>query len=690
MSITLYAPSCCVSSAEANFQINRNVQHFTHKKIVTPLLNGHYILLNFGKITRPVLVDTGASISLVNWELLKSINGALISKISPSKIPSVKLLDGNFSPVIGQINLSFYLDHNKLTFEFQVLPEMNFSAILGLDFFHKFHCTIDYSSQDFITQMPTIGATVGACELTQDPRQYPPDTLVCDAPTEPQDMAYYQKAAIPKFSNYEDEQVYFPLKTHPRKLPPVPLDLSKSVFSDKEKDSFRKLIKKYRHAFAVDDTELGRTHLYVHKLRLKPNAQPPRTKLYQTNPAEREIIKTHILDMLSNGVIKPVSEGIYSSPTLLVPKKDGTLRFVADLRDMNKILEEDTYPLPLIRDVLDALGASKASVYSIVDLRSAFWQIEVHPSSQKYLTINTYMGRYAFRVLPFGLHSSPSAFQRLMNTVLRGILWDYAIPFLDDVVVYSENVADHLKHLEEIFCRLQNAGLKLKPQKCQFGLSQIQYLGHNIGRKGLAPFSEKVRAVREFPTPTSISKVKSFLGLANYYRKFIKDFSRLAKPLNDLTKKAKSFIWTEAAQNSFTELKRRLITAPILSHADPKLPYRLTTDASKAGLGWVLEQKQEGKYRVICYGGKSLTPAQSNYGISDLEALAVITAIKDLDCYLRHQKFTILTDHLPLKYMLTNQNPPPGRWSRWIDKGDELPKSVHNRRRWTRKGPGTR
>ena len=260
--------------------------------------------------------------------------------------------------------------------------------------------------------------------------------------------------------------------------------------------------------------------------------------------------------MLDNGVIKPVSEGIYSSPTLLVPKKDGSLCFVADLRDMNKILEEDIYPLPLIRDVLDAIGASKASIYSIVDLRSAFWQIEVHPASQKYLTINTYMGRYAFKVLPFGLHSSPSAFQRLMNTVLRGILWDYAIPFLDDVVIYSNNVQEHLMHLEEIFRRLEAAGLKLKPQKCQFGLDQIQYLGHNIGRKGLAPFAEKVKAVREFPTPTSITQVKSFLGLANYYRKFIKDFSRLAKPLNEICKKSKTFVWTEAAQESFNELKR--------------------------------------------------------------------------------------------------------------------------------------
>ena len=479
-------------------------------------------------------------------------------------------------------------------------------------------------------------------------------------------MSYYNRVAIPTFSNYDDEaEIEFPDQIKQPDLP-VPLDLSKSIFSESQKNKLRNLIKQHRKAFAVNDAELGRTHKYVHRLRLKPGAQPPRTRLYQTNARDREIIKKHITDMLQNRIIKPVSEGIYSSPTLLVPKKDGGLRFCADLREMNKILEEDVYPLPLIRDVLDAIGTSKSTIYSIVDLRSAFWQIEVHPASQKYLTINTHMGRYAFRVLPFGLHSSPSAFQRLMNTVLRGILWDYAIPFLDDIVVYSKNAETHLFHLQEIFKRLEDAGLKLKPQKCEFGLDEIQYLGHRIGRKGISPFSDKVKAIREFKTPTTVTEIKSFLGLANYYRKFIKDFSRKAKPLNELTKKGTPFLWTEKAQESFMELKRRLVTSPVLAHADPALPFRLTTDASRTGLGWVLEQKQDGKFRVICYGGKSLTPAQSNYGISDLEALAVVTAIKDLDCYLRYQKFTILTDHQPLKYMLTNANPPPGRWSRWI------------------------
>ena len=664
------APNCCLNATE----------------YAKGLVHGNYVNVNFKDVSVLALVDTGASISIICLNLLDKIDCNLRTKIRTGKWNHVRLADHKSKiELLGEISLKFKIGLKQVTHNFQVVDSMSYWAILGLDFLRTHNCILDYGTEDILfpnlslesqnlnvlNLAKSVKPSIGAYQTFQNSipnSKYPSDALICEAPREPHDMAYYQKAAIPKFSNYEDEteDIDFDIPTKPTTPLPVPLELSDSIFNNPQKDKLRDLIKKYRNAFAVDDTELGRTHLYVHKLRLKPGAQPPRAKLYQTNAKDREIIKQHINDMLKNKIIKPVSEGVFSSPTLLVPKKDGGLRFCADLREMNKILEEDIYPLPLIRDVLDALGSSKAKIFSIIDLRSAFWQIEVHPSSQKYLTINTHMGRYAFRVLPFGLHSSPSAFQRLMNTVLRGVLWEYAIPFLDDVVVYSNNADDHLRHLEEIFRRLQKAGLKLKPQKCNFGLNKIQYLGHNIGVKGLSPFQEKIRAVKEFKTPTSITQVKSFLGLANYYRKFIKDFSKLAKPLNDLTKKSKIFQWNDQAQKSFMELKRRLVTAPVLAHADPKLPFRLTTDASRTSLGWVLEQKQDGLYRVICYGGKSLTSAQSNYGVSDLEALAVVTAIKDLDCYLRYQNFTILTDHQPLKYMLTNPSPPPGRWSRWI------------------------
>ena len=638
----------------------------THKNLIKfPLISSNFIYVTFGNVTRPVLVDTGATISMVSRALLCEINPKMLGQIRPGKLMSAKLVNGSKVDIVGEITLCITLRNENITFTFQVLPNMGYWAILGVDFLEKFDCLVDYDSQNFVIPLESqngggASPVIGALDSS--------NLEICDAPREPHDLQYYEKAAIPDFSKVRQAQEHSESLSQimDNFLPPVPLDLSDSLFNDTQKQTLKEMIKEFRDVFAVTEAELGRTNLYQHKIRLKPGAQPPKPRLYRTSPREREFIKSQIEDMLAIGVIEPVLEGSFSSPILLVPKKDGGLRFCVDLRGMNKIIVEDTYPLPLIQDVLDAIGYARASIYSIIDLRSAFWQVAVHPSSTKYLTFITYMGRYAFQVLPFGLHSSPAAFQRLMNTILRGLLWEIAIPFLDDIVIFSPDPVSHLKHIRLVFERLQYAGLKLKPQKCSFGMKSIKYLGHRIGEYGISPFLEKVEAVKNYRPPTNVTQVRMFLGLANYYRKFIKDFSKLARPIINLTKKGQVFQWTEETQRSFNELKRRLLNAPILAHANPKLPYRLTTDASRIGLGWVLEQKQDGNFRVICYGGKSLTPAQKNYGISDLEALAVITAIKELDCYLRYQEFVIVTDHQPLKYMLTNPNPPPGRWSRWI------------------------
>jgi hypothetical protein len=219
---------------------------------------------------------------------------------------------------------------------------------------------------------------------------------------------------------------------------------------------------------------------------------------------------------------------------------------------------------------MDAVGSAQATVFSSLDLRSAFWQVPVHKTSQKFLTINTHMGKYCFKVLPFGLHSSPAAFQRIMNTVLRGLLWECAIPFIDDVIVFSKDVPSHMSHLRQIFQRLRRAGLKLKPTKCTFAVPQVKYLGHIIGKDGVQVDPKKVKAIKDFPTPTSVTKVKSFLGMAGYYRKFVKNFAQIARPLQDLTKKVAvtDFNWGEEAQNAF-QIKEKVNNHPNFSSCKP-------------------------------------------------------------------------------------------------------------------------
>ena len=630
-----------------------------------PFVKNNMVIMTIKGKQLPVLVDSGATMSIASTDLLNLIDCDYVTKISASGLGKAIMANGNSIKIMGEIVLDFSLQGHSFKLEFQILPKITYWAVLGIDFFQKYKCNLNFQKGTLCVKMPgnltnskTINNphansfTMGVLDL-----EYPSDnTDDLEPPNEPHDLLYYNKMVPPEFSTDH---------TPRSSNDPVPLDLTETILKPSQQTELKQLIAKYRNVFAVTDDELGRTHLYEHRLRLKPGAQPPKERLYKTNAAERKFIKSQIEEMLEKGIIEHTTSR-FSSPIVLVKKKDGTMRFCSDLRHVNQILEEDTYPLPLIQDVLDAIGQSKSSIYSIIDLKSAFWQVPIHKDSRQYLTINSHLGKFSYKVLPFGLHSSPAAFQRLMNIVLRGIAWENAVAFIDDVVVYSSSPESHMIHLEQVFKRLQEAGLKLKPQKCVFGVNSIKYLGHTIDQDGVRPDDSKISAVKSFETPTNVTKLKSFLGLVNYYRKFVRGFAQIAKPLNRLTKKTVPFEWTKEAQEAFVELKRRLTTAPILAHADYSLPFTLTTDASRTAVGWVLEQKQGNYNKVICFGGKTLNQAQASYGISDLEALACMTAIKDLDSYLRYSKFTIATDHQPLKFMLKNPNPPPGRWSKWI------------------------
>ena len=658
-------------------------------QVCIPLTRQNMVMAQFDKFEIPILIDTGATLTMVSSKLLYAMNPKIMSLIIPTRLEAATTASGEDIKITGQIRLHFRLHDMSFDHTFYVLNDVTYWAVLGTDFLTSHQCKIDYDSHSLtvnskvpqlmslqILDRPSLG--VLDCQNYLRPRVHGfksesdrtnsigyrcrdvYDTVTVDmeadetVPKDSHDLAYYSKVVPPPFTK------------KPPPAAPLPLDLTGTILPQAHQDQLKKLVCEYRDVFAANDTELGRTHVYQHHLRLKPGAQPPKERLYRTNAVERKFIEGQIREMLTNDIIENTTSQ-YSSPIVLVKKKDGSMRFCSDLRRINEIIEEDTYPLPLIQDVLDAIGQSRSSIYSILDLRAAFWQVPIHPDSRKYLTINSHVGKFCYKVLPFGLHSSPAAFQRLMNTVLKGVAWEFAIAFIDDVVVFSPDPETHLKHLTQIFDRLREAGLRLKPQKCVFGVDKIHYLGHVIDRTGIRPDEKKVKAVKDFETPTSLTKVKSFLGMVNYYRKFISDFAKIAKPLNELTRKTTGpFIWTTEAQEAFLELKRKLMSSPILVHADCSLPFKLTTDSSRTSLGWVLEQNQEGKNRVVCYGGKTLNQAQASYPISDLEALAVMSAIKDLDCYLRYAKFVVVTDHQPLKYMLKNPNPPPGRWSKWI------------------------
>lgn len=250
----------------------------------------------------------------------------------------------------------------------------------------------------------------------------------------------------------------------------------------------------------------------------------------------------------------------------LVRKKDGTLRFRVDYRKLNQVTKKDVYPLPRINDSLDRLR--NARYFSSMDLRSRYWQIEVHERDREKTAFVTPGGLYEFKVLPFGLCSAPATFQGMMDTVLTGLKWQTCIVYLDDVVMFSETFDEHLRRLTSVLHAIRSAGLSLKPEKCHFGYEELQFLGHIVSRQGVRPDPKKIAAVAEFPVPADKKSVRRFLGLCSYYRRCIPAFSHTAAPLTKLTRDDSPFVWTDEQQAAFDELKQRLSTSPVLAHFD--------------------------------------------------------------------------------------------------------------------------
>lgn len=289
----------------------------------------------------------------------------------------------------------------------------------------------------------------------------------------------------------------------------------------------------------------------------------------------------------------------------------------------------DTFPLPRIDDLLDQLGKSK--YFTTLDMASGYWQIRVHPDSQEKTAFVTPQGLYEFRVMPFGLCNAPAVFQRLMQQVLQGLNPpegpDFVSVYLDNVLIFSETLDEHLEHLELVISRVEGAGMKLKPSKCQFVRQEVEYLGHIITPEGLKANPKLVDAVNQFLSPKDVHGVRRFLGMASYYRRFIRHFAKLAEPLHHLTGKDVPFQWTPACQEAFDALKAKLTVAPVLAYPAFDQDFVLETDASIHGLGAVLSQCFDGKSHPVAYASRALSRAEKNYSITELETLAVVWAV---------------------------------------------------------------
>ena len=341
-------------------------------------------------------------------------------------------------------------------------------------------------------------------------------------------------------------------------------------------------------------------------------------------------------------------------------KKDGTLRLCIDYRQLNQVTIKNKYPIPRIDDLFDQLQG--AQVFSKIDLRSGYYQLKIKEEDISKTAFRTRYGHYEFLVMPFGLTNAPAAFMELMNRIFQPLLDICVIVFIDDILVYSKSNQEHEEHLRDVLSILREKKMYAKFSKCEFWLNEVAFLGHVISGKGISVDPRKIEAVVEWEVPTNVTEVRSFLGMAGYYRRFVEGFSRIAQPLTKLTKKNMKFVWGDDCEQSFQELKRRLTSAPILTIPSGSEGFVVYTDASRKGLGCVL--MQEG--RVIAYASRQLKGYELNYPTHDLELAAIIFALKIWRHYLYGRQFEIFTDHKSLKYIFT-QKELNMRQRRWIE-----------------------
>ena len=415
------------------------------------------------------------------------------------------------------------------------------------------------------------------------------------------------------------------------------------------------LLIKFREIFALNIKELTKTNLTAHKidtLTEEPVYRPP----YRASKLEKMAINEQVHEMLEAGIITE-SNSTYASPVVMVKKPNGKYRFCVDYRWLNAITKRDPYPLPLIQDLMTAFNGSQ--YFTTLDFTGAYWQVPLTDDSKPKSAFVTQEGHYQFEVLPFGLSSAPLTFQRMIDKLIAGLKYNTCVAYIDDLIIYAEKFHEHISRIHEIFIRVREGNLKLSPDKCHFCKPEIKFLGWVVNKDGTKPNTEKVRAITEFPRPTSKKNVKSFLGVCSYYRQSINNFSAIAEPLIRLLRKNTEFFWSESVNIAFERLKQALVTAPVLVHYDYNKKIKLETDASLEGLGYVLNHEIDGQNHPFHFGSRTLKESEEKYSANQLEATCIAWAILKSRNYLLGVKFEVITDACSLCYVMRSRSNKP-------------------------------
>lgn len=668
----------------------------TNKPVILNLGGLNFVRLQYNGNDIFFLVDTGASVSVIfqsyvdKNEIIDSSTRIKINGISGSLVTR------------GSANISLQIRDINICHKFLVIDnfQSGIHGVIGSDFLQKHRAHVDFenfslslsignvetvipmeSRYDFSINMPArceiikyfwtdmkedciilsnelCPGVFTAGMVVRPERNMIPIKILNVNDTEVKINLEHSQPKIAKLSEYEMcsfSSSKFSSVDRVSKL----LDLiNTDSLTSEERYSIQKVCAKYVDVFHFEGDPLTVTNIYKQKLHLQEGIGPAYVKPYRLPQAQKQEIHKQIDSMLDNGIIEE-TKSEWSAPLLIVPKKKDRngvqkWRIVIDYRLLNKRIVDDKFPLPCITEILDSL--SGAVYFSHLDLSQGYYQVELDDASRRYTAFTTDRGQYQMTRLPMGLKISPSAFSRAMTIAMSGLSYESCFIYLDDLIVFGNNLVNHNQNLTKVLQRLRDVNLKLNPHKCEFLKKEIAYLGHVISDKGVSPDPEKINAVLNYPIPKDANEARRFVAFVNYYRRYIPNFAHIASPLNALQRKDVPFIWDTTCQNSFQTLKSALINPPILQYPNfsENNCFVLKTDASGVAIGAVLSNSDD---KPIAYASRSLNKAERSYCTIEKELLAIVWAVKHFRPYLYGRKFTIFTDHRPLIYLFGMTNP---------------------------------
>ena len=435
------------------------------------------------------------------------------------------------------------------------------------------------------------------------------------------------------------------------------LHIEKKLLTPKQYERIKNLIRDKLPAFATQPSEMGATDIIEHDIEVDPKEKPIAQKNRRLPFAVKEEITKKIQELLEQGIIQP-SDSDWCSPIVPVRKKNGEIRMCIDYRQLNKVTKKDNSPLSILNDLIDQAGMKGNKVFSGFDLMSGYHQVRMTPRARRLSAFVSHMGMFEWVRMPFGLCNAPATFSNLMRKVLATLQSNAVFAYLDDVLIASPDVDHHIKDMENLLDRFIDVGLTIQPKKSFLFHDQLTFLGFVVSKDGVKADPAKLEAITKFPKPDTIKKLKGFVALCSYYRRFVQGFSKIAKPLTDaMRNKPLSLVWTPPMEEAFARMKLALTKPPVLAYPKYGERYYLECDGSKLGLGCVLSQMQsDGKLHPIAFGSRAVSRQEERYSATDLEACAVIFGLDHFDVYIRGHQVTVITDHKALTYILKSRN----------------------------------